>query len=144
VSPVDAAVVRRKLGRIAESLRALQPLSELSLDEYRRRLYERKAAERLLKEATEAAFDINAHLIAAQGGAIPDDYYGGFIALGTLGAISGQLARDLAPSAGLRNRIVHEYESIDDAKVLAAIGTMLKRYPQFIEAVEAFLVRSGL
>jgi uncharacterized protein YutE (UPF0331/DUF86 family) len=144
VSPVDAALVRRKLGRIAESLSALQPLSKLSLDEYKRRLYERKAAERLLQEATEAAFDVNARLIAEQGGAIPDDYFGGFIALGTLGVLSEQLARDLAPSADLRNRIVHEYETLDDAKVLAAIGTMLKRYPQFIEAVEAFLVRSGL
>ena len=144
MSPVDAALVRRKLGRIAESLRALEPLSRLSLDEYTRRLYERKAAERLLQQAAEAAFDINAHLIAETGGEVPDDYYGGFIALGTRDIIPEPLARDLAPSAGLRNRLVHEYESIDDAKVLRAIGTMLRLYPRFIEAVEAFLARAGV
>ena len=125
------------------ALGALEPLSRLSL-EYKGRLYERKAAERLLQEAIEAALDVNAHLLAEQGAAIPEDYYGGFIALGTLKVVPDQLARDLAPSVGLRNRLVHEYETIDDAKVLAAIETMLTLYPRFIEAVEAFLGRAGV
>jgi len=34
-----------------------------------------------LQEAIEAALDISAHLIAEQGVAVPDDYYGGFIGL---------------------------------------------------------------
>jgi uncharacterized protein YutE (UPF0331/DUF86 family) len=144
VSPVDAALIRRKLGRITDTLTALEPLGRLSLEEYRRRFYERKAAERLLQEAIEAALDINAHLIAECGAAVPDDYYGGFLALGALHILSDQLAREVAPSAGLRNRLVHEYETIDDAKVLASIGTMVRLYPQFVEAVEAFLTRSGL
>ena len=144
MSPVDAAVIRRKLGHIAEALTALGPLARLSLDEYRQRLYERKAAERLLQEAIEAALDINAHLIAEHGAAIPEDYYGGFLALGTLQIVPRELAQRLAPSAGLRNRLVHEYEGIDDAKVLAAIRTTLDIYPQLVEAVEAFLRRSGM
>jgi uncharacterized protein YutE (UPF0331/DUF86 family) len=142
MSPVDAAIVRRKLGRIAEGLQALAPLGRLSLQEYRARLYERKAAERLLQETIEAALDINAHVIAEQGGVVPDDYYGGFIALGTLGIIADPLARELAPSAGLRNRLVHEYEGLEDAKVLAAIETMQQVYPRYVAAIEAFIVRS--
>jgi uncharacterized protein YutE (UPF0331/DUF86 family) len=144
VSPVDAALIRRKLGYITDALGALGPIARFSLDDYRRRLYERKAAERLLQEAIEAALDINAHLIAEHGAAIPEDYYGGFVALATLAIVPEPLARELAPSAGLRNRLVHEYEAIDDAKVLAAIETILRLFPQFIEAVEAFLTRSGL
>ena len=105
---------------------------------------ERKAAERLLQEAIEAALDINAHLIAEHGRAVPDDYYGGFLALADLEVLAEDLARQLAPSAGLRNRLVHEYETIDDAKVLAAIGAMLELYPRFVEAVESFLTKSGL
>jgi uncharacterized protein YutE (UPF0331/DUF86 family) len=144
VSPVDAALIRRKLAHIIDALRALEPLSRLSLEEYKGRLYERKAAERLLQEAIEAALDVNAHLLAEHGATIPEDYYGGFVALGTLKVVPDQLARELAPSAGLRNRLVHEYETIDDAKVLAAIETILKLYPQLIQAVEAFLERAGL
>ncbi len=47
VSPVDAAVIRRELGRITASLAALRPLARLPLGEYRQRRYQRKAAERL-------------------------------------------------------------------------------------------------
>ena len=144
MSPVDAALMRRKLGHIADALRALEPLSRLSLDDYQDRLYERKAAERLLQEAIEAALDVTAHLLAEQGATVPDDYYGGFIALGALNVVPDQLARDLAPSAGLRNRLVHEYEAIDNAKVLAAIGSILRLYPKFMAAVDAFLERAGL
>jgi uncharacterized protein YutE (UPF0331/DUF86 family) len=141
---VDAAVIRRKLARIAESLARLRPLSQLTLEEYRQRFYERKAAERLLQEAIEAALDINAHLIAEHGRAVPDEYYGGFLALAELQIFPVDLARQLAPPAGLRNRLVHEYETLDDAKVHAATRTLLELYPRFVQAIEAFLTKSGL
>lgn len=144
MSPVDAAIIRRKLQRIAASLDALRPLARLSVEEYRSRLYKRKAAERLLQEAIEAALDINAHLIAELGGEVPGEYYGGFLKLGELGVLPAELGRSLAPSAGLRNRLVHEYETLDDAKVLPAIGTLLGLYPRYVQAVEVFLVKGGL
>jgi len=91
MSPIDAAIVRRKLGHIMTALDGLRPLARLSVNEYRARLYERKAAERLL-----------------------------------------------------RNRRVHEYDAIDDAKVLGAIATTLDSYPRYIRAVEAYLGKAGL
>ena len=139
MSPVDAAVIRRKLGHIAECLDALRPLARLTISEYRARLYERKAAERLLHEAIEAALDINAHIVAEVGANVPDDYYGGFVKLGGLGVMSPDLAVSLAPSAGLRNRLVHEYAGLDDAKVLASIAVILDLYPRYIESVDAYL-----
>lgn len=144
MSPVDAAVIRRKLARILASLDALRPISRLTVAEYRARLYERKAAERLLQEAIEAALDINAHLAAELGSEVPDEYYGGFLKIGDLGIVPSDLARSLAPSAGLRNRLVHEYETIDDEKVLRSVGTLLELYPRYVQAIEAFLVKAGL
>jgi len=143
MSPVDAALVRRKLTRIAATLDALEPLSQLSLAEYQARLYERKAAERFLHEAIESALDVNAHLIAELGADVPDDYFGGFVKLGDLGILPSELARSLAPSAGLRNPLVHEYESLDDAKILASIGTLLQQYPRYVQAIESYLVKCG-
>jgi len=143
MSPVDAALVRRKLAHIAASLHALGPLAQLTLPEYRARHYERKAAERILQEGIEAALDVNARLIAEQGAEVPDDYYGGFVKLGDLAVLPPELALSLAPSAGLRNRLVHEYESLDDAKVLASIGALLARYPLYVQAVEAYLSKAG-
>jgi uncharacterized protein YutE (UPF0331/DUF86 family) len=144
VSPADAAIIRRKLARIAAAMDGLRPLARLTLDEYRARFYERKAAERLLQEAIEAALDINAHLIAELGSEVPEEYYGGFLRMADVGILPPPLARSLAPSAGLRNRLVHEYEALDDAKVLTAIGTLLDLYPRYAQAVEAYLAKAGL
>ena len=144
MSPVDAAIIRRKLARITESLDGLRPLARLSLEEYRERLYERKAAERLLQEAIEAALDINAHVIAELGGQVPEEYYGGFLKMADAGIVSSELSRSLAPSAGLRNRLVHEYDTTDDAKVLASIGTLLNLYPRYVQALETYLAKAGL
>ena len=143
MSPVDAALVRRKLARIAASIDALGPLAQLTLPEYRARLYERKAAERFLQEGIEAALDVNAHLIAELGAEVPDDYYGGFVKLGDLGILPRELALSLASSAGLRNRLVHEYESLDDAKVLASIGALLAQDPSYAHAIESYLGKTA-
>jgi uncharacterized protein YutE (UPF0331/DUF86 family) len=144
VSPVEAAIVRRKLGHLVDALEGLRPLSRLSLDEYRARFYERKAAERLLQEAIETALDINAHLIAELAGTVPEESYQGFLRMVDVGVLTPDLARSLAPSAGLRNRLVHEYDAIDDAKVLDAIGTLQHLYPRYVQAVEAYLTKAGL
>ena len=109
MSPIDAAIVRRKLGHIMTSLDLLGPMRGIPLQKYRQRVWERKGVERVLQEAIEAALDVNAHLIAELGHDVPDDYFGGFMKLGQLGILSEELAGALAPSAGLRNRLVHEY-----------------------------------
>jgi uncharacterized protein YutE (UPF0331/DUF86 family) len=144
MSPIDAAIVRSKLGRIMTSLDLLRSVRAMPLEDYRTRVWERKGVERVLQETIEAALDINAHVIAERGHEVPDDYYGGFVKLGQLGLLSQELAQALAPSAGLRNRLVHEYDTLDDAKVLAAVGTMPDLYPRYIQAVEAELTQLGL
>src|SRR5262245_15821021 len=126
------------------AVEALRPLARLSLEEYRTRVYERKAAERFLQEAIEAALDINAHVLAESGAPVPDDYYNGFIGMGERHILSPELAGRLAPSAGLRNRLVHEYETLDDARVLAAIATFLELYPHYIRAIEGHLTKADL
>jgi uncharacterized protein YutE (UPF0331/DUF86 family) len=101
-------------------------------------------AGRDLQEAIEVALDINADLIAETAAPVPDDYYSGFVAMGDLGILSPELARRRAPSAGLRNRLVHEYDTLDDDRVLAASATLLEQYPRYIQAIEAHLGKAGL
>ena len=144
MSPIDAAIIRSKLGHIMTSLDLLRPMRGRPLAEYRERVWERKGIERVLQEAIEAALDINAHVIAERGLDVPDDFFGGFMKLGEIGILPTELAAALAPSAGLRNRLVHEYDAIDDAKVLAAVGTILDLYPRYIQAVETELSALGL
>lgn len=41
-------------------------------------------------------------------------------------------------------RLVNERDVRDDAKVLAAVGTMLDLYPRYIQAIKAELTKLGL
>ncbi|HXF93322.1 MAG TPA: DUF86 domain-containing protein [Nitrospiraceae bacterium] len=142
MTPVDPAVLRRKLAVIIDNLRTLEQVVTMPLDRYRREVFTRKGTERLLQEAIEAAFDINTHLIVHSGATVPDEYYQGFLKLADLGILSADLAAELAPSAGLRNRLVHEYDAIVDTIVLDAVRKAQKLFPQYVKAVETYLERT--
>ncbi|MEE9614978.1 MAG: DUF86 domain-containing protein [Thermodesulfobacteriota bacterium] len=139
MTPVEEGIVRKKLGVIIEGLKALEPIGGMTAEEYAADLYKRKAAERLMQELIEAAIDINTHIIVHTGNNPPEDYYESFIKLGGLGVVPKALAERLAPSAGLRNRLVHEYDAIEDTLVLAAIGTAEELYPEYVKEVEAYI-----
>ncbi len=142
MSPVEEEIIRRKLATIVENLKALDPIGQMSLGEYFQELYKRKATERLLQELIEAAIDINTYIIVQTGNKVPDDYYESFIVLGELNIISSQLAEKLAPSAGLRNRLVHEYDTLEHSMVLDAVRRAQELYPKYIEQIENYLSRS--
>ena len=142
MSPIDEETLRRKLGIIAENLQALLPIKDLSREEYATDIYRRKATERLLQELIEAAIDVNIHLIVQTGNPAPDDYYDSFIKVGEIKIIPMDLAEKLAPSAGLRNRLVHQYDRLDHAIVLQAVRMAEELYPDYVGKVESFIAQS--
>lgn len=139
MTPVDKDIIRRKLAIIVENLGALEPIGEMPRDRYLQDVYKRKATERLLQELIEAAIDINTHLLVQEGPGAPDDYYESFIRAGERRFISMRLAERLAPSAGLRNRLVHEYDRLDPDQVLGAVKTTHELYPQYVREIEDYL-----
>jgi uncharacterized protein YutE (UPF0331/DUF86 family) len=143
MSPLDIDIIRAKIAIILENLKALEPIKEMNRDEYLRDLYKRKATERLLQELIEAAIDINTHMVVGSGYAPPEDYYQSFIRAGELGFLSPGLAEKLAPSAGLRNRLVHEYDRIDHSIILKAVTMAEELYPEYVEEISAVLSRKA-
>jgi uncharacterized protein YutE (UPF0331/DUF86 family) len=139
MTPVDRDIVRRKLAVIMECLTALERIGKMDAVQFDSDLYMRKAAERMLQELIEAAIDINTHLSVGSGSAAPDDYYESFLKAADIGALSRDLALQLAPSAGLRNRLVHEYDVLDRALVLESLRKALVLYPRYVAAVERFV-----
>lgn len=144
MTPIDAATVRRKLNLMVECLALLKPIGERSVEEYKKDPYSKGAAERFFQKMVEAAADINAHLVAELGREAPEDYYRSFTRLADLGVISATLAESVAPFTGVRNRLVHEYDQIDDARVLAAIGQAQSLIPRYIDETERYLQKQGL
>jgi uncharacterized protein YutE (UPF0331/DUF86 family) len=135
MSPIDAEIINAKLSVIPENLKALEPIKGMNRDEYLRDIYKRKATERLLQEMIEAAIDINVHMAVGAGHSSPADYYQSFIQAGELGMISPELAEKLAPAAGLRNRLIHEYDKIDSGIVLEAVATTGELFPRYVKEI---------
>lgn len=139
MTPVDIDLVQSKMAIMIENLSALEPIPQLSIEDYSSDIYKRKATERMLQEIVEAAIDINYHIIVESNKQPPDNYYQSFIDLSAVGAITFQLANDLAPSAGLRNRIVHEYDFLDNKTVIKSVRNALRLYPKYIDAINEYL-----
>jgi len=142
VSPIDKGIIRRKLAIIIENLNALQPIETMPGEDYIDDIYKRKAAERLLQELIEAAIDINIHIIVQRGNSAPDDYYESFIRAGELSVLSPGLAEKLAPSAGLRNRLVHEYDLLENTMVLDAVRKAGDLFPHYVKDIENYLAKN--
>jgi len=96
-----------------------------------------------LQELIEAAIDINTHIIVQTGNMAPDDYFESFIDAGRLNIISMEFAEKLAPSAGLRNRLVHEYDSLEHEMVLTFARMAQGLYPLYVKAIEDYLTGSS-
>jgi uncharacterized protein YutE (UPF0331/DUF86 family) len=137
---VRRLVVERKLQALSGYLEELQGVFAEDLVAYEADPVRRRAAERLLQLVVEVAVDVNTH-VAAELGQIPEDSHHSFVLAGELGLIRPDLATALAPSAGLRNRLVPEYEALDDRLVHAAVGAALRDYPDYLRQVMEFLER---
>lgn len=85
--------------------------------------------------------DINYHLLTESGEPPPRDYYDSFTELGRIGLLPAEFAKRIAGCAGLRNRIAHDYEEIDPAKVHEALQTAVVDIPDYLRHVQAFLDR---
>lgn len=136
---IDAELVTRKMVLISKDLAALEPLARKEQSAYLASAIDEVVAERYLERMIGRMIDVNYHLITETGHPPPADYYQSFTELATLGVLDHDLARRLAPCAGLRNRIVHEYDELDPAKVHDALQFALREIPEYLRRVEAYL-----
>lgn len=125
MSPLELAVIQRKLQHLQELIQLLRAESNTTLDTFLSDRRQQLLVERLLHLSVEAASDLLEHLLVQVSGRQPQTYADTFLQAGQEGLISPGLAQRLIPAAGLRNRLVHDYEAIDPRRVHAAIGTAL-------------------
>ena len=132
-------IVERKLTTLAGYVDELRPKTRFGLAAYRKNATLRRAVEQLLQLCVESAVDACAGLAAEQGLAAAPTMRGDIEAAAALGAIPGDLAARLGAATGLRNRLVHDYERLDDASVWAAARAAMQDFPLFIAAMTAYL-----
>lgn len=136
--------VERKLSALAGYVAELRPLCRIDLATYQRQGTVRRAVERLLQLCAESAADACAALLAAGGRPPATHLRAQFTAAAELGAIPEDLAARLGLAAGLRDRIVHDCDRLDDQLVWAAARAAVVDFPAFIAALAAYLARHDL
>jgi len=136
---LDKIAIEQKLTALAEYLDELEQISQYSYQEYKANFQIKRTVERLIQLVVECATDINGLLITGLGEVPPRDYFSSFIVLGDLGVLPTGFAETLAPTTAIRNRLVHEYETVDERLVYAGVKPILEEFTQYAELVSKYL-----
>ena len=98
------------------------------------------AVYKAFQEAVESAMDIIA-MICRDTGIPPKDDYTNIEAIGELGIISENLMEKLVEANGLRNRLVHHYNKLNDKIAFESIRELLDPILKFVEVIENWILR---
>jgi len=138
---IDPDLVIRKITLITADLSALAPLARKNLEEYLASSTDEILVERYLERIIGRMIDINYHVITEAGHAPPRDYYESFTQLAKLQILTPAFASQLAACAGLRNRIVHEYDEIDPQRVYEGLQAAVRDIPEYLRHIHQHLQR---
>ncbi len=130
--------IERRLDELSERLARLEPLKARDRAEFDADPYLRDIVERNLEIAAQCCIDISHRIIALERAAKPRDYYEAILRLGELGILPSGFAHNLAPLAGFRNVLVHEYVGIDWDEVYRNLQST-DDLTQFSELVRGWL-----
>lgn len=138
---LDKEFITRKIKLIQEDLAKLESLGNFTLDEIVSDYVKMGALERYLEKIINRAIDINQHLITelGEGNEPVRGYEDTFYAVAKLGVYPEDFAKEIAPSAGLRNRLIHEYNNTKEEIVYASVSDAISQYAKYCDYVLKFL-----
>ena len=99
--------------KLRECLGKLEPLRDKSREDFDQQPYLKDIAERNLEVAIQCLIDMANRIISIEDAQRPKDYYETFLIMGNIQVLPPDFARKIAPIAGFRNILVHEYIGLD-------------------------------
>lgn len=133
--PLDIDACGEKLALLQDLLADLDRHSAPSGDDLRRDRDLRHVIERILTQLVDVAVGLNGMLLSTAAARRPTGYRDSFVLLGTTGLLPPELAQRLAPAAGMRNLLTHEYGSIDLDVVAGAVPIARRDFGAYVEVV---------
>ncbi len=136
---LNRELVERKVTLILSDLENIRPLASMPLEQYLADPRNEVLAERYLERAIGRAIDINYHVVSEVLLIAPKDYAESFLLLEKAGMLEADEARGFARLAGLRNRITHEYNGIDERLIHEALSNVVAALPRYLSAVRSYM-----
>jgi len=134
--------IERRLDELNERLSRLEPLKSRSRSDFDNDAYLRDIVERNLEIAAQCCIDISNRIISLERAQKPKDYYEAFMRLGELHVVPAEFARNLAPIAGFRNILVHEYLGVNWDEVYKNLQNM-DDLSKFAELIRKWLIQKN-
>ena len=139
VPGLDTERISKHLEDISESLRILASFRPASFDLFASDPKTQWAVEKGLERCIQDVLDVCAHILAALGAPVPDDYASIIHELGRKHVLPPEFAMRIAPMAGFRNILVHRYLDVDLREVYSVLTNRLDDFRQFARYVVEFI-----
>lgn len=138
---IDTEFIKRKVALITEELERLKEFKDLTIDETAKDFRTQATVERLLERIITRAIDINQHILVEKGVdlKLARTYRETFLWLADIGVYPHEFAIKLAPCAGLRNALVHDYNNIDKEILHKGIAEAIVEFNEYGKYVLAFV-----
>ena len=92
--------------------------------------------ERLFQLIVDTAIDINRSFIESSDAVIPDTYQSTFYTMSEISLLENDFSGSIAPSVGLRNRIVHRYDDINMKVMVESIKKFVPLYGEYSQIIK--------
>jgi len=129
---------REKLNLIIERVADIEDWLPSDVLDFSSDKRNRLAIYKAFQELIEASFDVAA-MVCKDLKIVPKDDYTNLETLQNIRIIDEWLKNALAESDGLRNRLVHRYNSLDDTLAYESIQTLLPEFKHFEEVIDKWL-----
>ena len=137
---LDKELVEKKISQIVEYLDELNPIvKDIPESEVIKDYFKYHTAERLFQLIVDTMLDINIHFIKENNFIVPDDMQSTFIILGDNKALPKDFALRIAPVVGLRNRIVHRYDTLNKKTFIEALKKNFNDFKEYLILIKKTL-----
>ena len=136
-------MIERRLAHLLDAVQVLREFRGLTLDELGASPKVYWAVQHGLQLCVQSVLDLSSHLVAALDAPVHDEYRSNVLALAPLGVLPVEFAERIAPMAGFRNILVHEYVEVDLGEVHRVLTEHLDDFVEFARYLEEYLEMNG-
>jgi len=140
-SKINKLLILEKLSKLVDYIKELDPILAADAGHFlvKENYRDLRALERDFQLIVDGMIEINSHFIKQLNLSIPDDYTNTFISLGQNKILPLDFSIKLARVVGLRNKIVHKYDIIDQAKFIDDLKNNGKQFKEYIKFIKQYL-----